>query len=81
MEKKSKNGTTEQDIIPMIRKMEVTAQDDYCLVLNCRICCQNPTLNPMQLHAAITKYLPEYTPDFVTCCRKEIYTPAETIFR
>ena len=76
-----KNGITEQDIIPMIRKINIAAQDDHCLVLNARICCQNPTLNPVQLSAAIAKYLPELTPDFVTCCRNEIYTPEETIFR
>ena len=81
VEKKSKNGIAEQDIIPMIRKIKVTAADGHCIVLNARICCQNPTLNPVQLSAAIAKYLPEYTPDFVVCCRKEIYTPEETIFR
>ena len=81
VEKKSKNGITEQDIIPMIRKITVNRQDDHCLVLNARICCQNPTLNPVQLSAAIAKYLPQLTPDFVTCCRNEIYTPEETIFR
>lgn len=81
VEKKSKNGITEQDIIPMIRQITVTAKDGHCLVLNARICCQNPTLNPVQLSAAIAKYMPQLTPDFVTCCRKEIYTPEETIFR
>lgn len=81
VEKKSKNGTTEQDIIPMIRNIAIDAEDAHCLVLNARICCQNPTLNPVQLSAAIAKYLPELMPDFVTCCRKEIYTPEENIFR
>ena len=81
VEKKSKNGTADQDIIPMIRKIAVLAQDAHCIMLNARICCQNPTLNPVQLSAAIAKYLPEYTPDFVTCCRNEIYTPEEIIFR
>ncbi|MBE6959817.1 MAG: DUF2344 domain-containing protein [Ruminococcaceae bacterium] len=81
VEKKSKNGIAEQDIIPMIRRIAVEVTDAHCLVLNARICCQNPTLNPVQLGAAIAKYLPEYTPDFVTCCRQEIYTTEETIFR
>ena len=81
VEKKGKNGVAEQDIIPMIRKITVDASDDQCLVLKSRICCQNPTLNPVQLSAAIAKYLPEYQPDFVTCCRQEIYHPEETIFR
>ena len=81
VEKKGKNGVNEQDIIPMIRKLTVRQADDHCLVLEGRICCQNPTLNPMQLSAAIAEYLPEYVPDFVSCCRKEIYYPNETIFR
>ena len=81
VEKKGKNGISQQDIIPMIRKLAVVTLDDHCLVLQGRICCQNPALNPMQLSAAIAKYLPEFTPDFVSCCRKEIYYPNETIFR
>ena len=81
VEKKSKNGTSEQDIIPMIRKIEVVKTDAHCLCLKSRICCQNPTLNPVQLSAAIAKYLPDFAPDFVSCCRKEIYTEKETIFR
>ena len=43
--------------------------------------CQNPSLNPMQLSAAITKYLPELTPDYVRCFREEIYDTNEMIFR
>ena len=81
VEKKGKNGISQQDIIPMIRKLAAVANDDHCLVLQARICCQNPTLNPVQLSAAIAKYLPDYVPDFVSCCRKEIYYPDETIFR
>ena len=44
-------------------------------------CCQNPTLNPMQLPAAVEKYLPECTASFVTCRRVEIYDTEENIFR
>ena len=81
VDKRSKNGTVEQDIIPLIRKLTVTAQDQTCLVLQARICCQNPTLNPVQLSSAIAKYLPEYASDFVSCRRMEIYKQDETIFR
>lgn len=81
VEKKGKNGITEQNIIPMIRKIEAVAVSDQELELRARICCQNPTLNPMQLSAAIEKYLPDLTPDFVRCCRVEIYDTNETIFR
>ena len=81
VEKKSKNGTSEQNIIPMIRRVEVNAQDEHTLAISARICCQNPTLNPMQLHAAIVKYMPELTPDYVSCSRVEVYDETETIFR
>lgn len=79
--KKSKNGVTEQNIIPMIRSMQITALDENTLELRARICCQNPSLNPMQLHAAVAAYLPELTPDFVKCSRDEICDLQENIFR
>lgn len=80
VEKKSKNGVSEQNIIPMIRSLDAV-REESCILLNARICCQNPSLNPMQLHAAICKYLPQLTPDFVRCRREEIYDTQETIFR
>ena len=81
VEKKGKNGITEQDIIPMIRKIEVVAVNAQELRLHATVCCQNPSLNPMQLAAAIERYLPECKPDFVRCGRVEIYDTNETIFR
>lgn len=80
VEKKSKNGIVEQNIIPMIRKLNVAAGENT-LELLARVCCQNPTLNPMQLSAAVETYLPECRPDFVRCRREEIYDTEETIFR
>ncbi len=79
--KKSKNGVTEQNIIPMIRSLQIAALDGNILELRARICCQNPSLNPMQLHAAVAAYLPELTPNFVKCSRDEIYDLQENIFR
>lgn len=81
VEKKSKNGMTEQDILPMIRRIAVESINDNELVLHALICCQNPTLNPMQLSAAVIKYLPDLTPDFIRCRRLEIYDAEENIFR
>lgn len=78
--KKGKNGPTEQDIIPMIRQLEVMEQGNEIL-LRARICCQNPSLNPMQLSAAVTKYLPQFTPDHARSCRVEIYDTEEKVFR
>lgn len=79
--KKTKNGMQDQDIIPMIRKLCVVRVDDHVLQLQARICCQNPTLNPAQLVAAIQLYLPEFSPDFTRCSRIEIMDAQEEIFR
>ncbi len=81
VEKKSKNGQTEQNIIPMIRKITVEKANEQEITLRAMICCQNPTLNPVQLTAAISKYLPELTPDFVHIRRVEIYDTNDNIFR
>ncbi len=80
MEKKTKNGTVEQDIIPMICRLQAEQAGNE-IVISTRICCQNPTLNPMQLVAAIEKYLPECRPDAARICRMEIYDTEEKIFR
>ena len=81
VEKKSKNGITEQNIIPMIRKLEVQMLSENELRLHAVVCCQNPTLNPMQLSAAVEKYLPALKPDFVKCSRVEVFDANEAIFR
>ena len=80
VEKKSKNGTTQQNIIPMIRRLDIRAEEKE-IRLEGLVCCQNPTLNPMQLVAAIQKYLPELAPDFASCRRREVYDEKETVFR
>lgn len=81
VEKKNKNGVSQQDIIPLIRTLEISGISERELRLDLLHCCQNPALNPMQLGAAIAKYLPELTADYIRCCRDEIYTEAKTVFR
>ena len=82
VEKKSKSaGMIEQNIIPMIRSLDVAQPDGNTIELHARVCCQNPTLNPMQLHAAIVRHLPELAPDFAKCSRIEIYDNDGKIFR
>lgn len=81
VEKTGKNGITTQDIIPMIRKLNVSEQDGNTICLRARICCQNPSLNPNQMAAAISHYLPELKPDFVSCKRMELYDHNDEIFR
>lgn len=79
--KKGKNGIQDQDIIPMIKSLEVDGAGEQALVLDCVVCCQNPTLNPMQLALAIEMYLQDYRPDFVKCRRLEIFDTNGSVFR
>ncbi|MBQ7329249.1 MAG: DUF2344 domain-containing protein [Oscillospiraceae bacterium] len=79
--KKGKNGIQDQNIIPLIKKLEIVKAGERELVLNARICCQNPSLNPMQLIAAIGLHLPEMKPDFAKCKRLEIYDLNQEVFR
>ena len=79
--KKSKNGITDQNIAPMIRKIEVTSDDSRHILLEAVICCQDPALNPMQLGAAVSLHLPAFAPDDCTCQRLEVYDNQEVIFR
>ncbi len=81
VEKKSKNGIKEENMIPMIRSLAVSQADANAVILNARVCCQNPTLNPNQLVAAIQKYLPHLTPDFSRIRRLAVYDTNEQIFR
>lgn len=78
--KKTKSGLQEQDIIPMIQSFSISTLENG-LELEVLHCCQNPTLNPMQITAAIAEYIPDYKPDHCSCCRIEIYDKNELIFR
>ena len=80
VEKKSKNGTADQIIIPMIQSLTVSGEGQE-ICLDAVVCCQNPSLNPMQLSAAIARYLPELASDHVCCQRLEIYDTQNNVFR
>lgn len=79
--KKTKNGIQEQNITPMIHSVKVARETENLVELNIMHCCQNPTLNPMQIPLAIEKYLPELKPDFSKCRRIEVYDSKMQIFR
>lgn len=81
VEKKGKNGITQQNIIPMIRQLDVSAGNEKTLKLEALICCQEPSLNPAQLINAVNAYLPQYQPDHSKCRRIELFDGQETIFR
>ena len=78
--KKTKsNGIQDQDIVPMIRKLTARQPDEHRIQIETVICCQNPTLNPMQIAKAIETYADSF--DFASCCRREIYDEDMNIFR
>lgn len=79
--KKTKKGIQDQDIIPMIRRVDVQNDTDHSLCIEAVVCCQNPSLNPMQLVSAICLYLPECKPDFSKCYRLEIFDKNNEVFR
>ena len=79
--KKSKNGPVEQNIIPMIKKLLVGQRDSNTICIEALICCQNPSMNPMQIAGAVSRYLPEVTADHSRCCRMEIYDSEIKVFR
>ena len=82
VEKKTKAGDiVDQNIVEMIKSMEVEQADEQTILLKARICCQNPTLNPAQLHGAIVRHMPEMKPDFVKSERLELYDQEGNIFR
>ena len=79
--KKTKSGIQDQNIIPMIHAMSITAVNDYEIKIDTVISCQNPSLNPMQIPLAIEQYLPEFKPSFSHCCRIEIFDKNNNVFR
>ncbi len=81
VQKHGKNGPVDQDIIPMIKKLELIQVEADILRMDATICCQNPSLNPAQLVAAIATHRPQYAPEFAKCCRVEVLTASETVFR
>ena len=81
VEKQGKNGTVLRDIIPMIRKISVSADGENQICIFARICCQEPSLNPAQLVVAVEKELEDLKPDSVSYERIEIYDREENLFQ
>lgn len=81
VQKKTKSGLQDQDIIPMIRSIKVNKAGENALEIQAVICCQNPTLNPAQIPLGIGMYLPELKPDFCKISRLEIFDKEMNIFR
>lgn len=71
--KKTKNGIQEQNILPLIKRISVILDSEKELTVDSVICCQNPTLNPAQISAAISLYLPHCAPDSAYCVRTKLF--------
>lgn len=80
VEKRTKRGMEETDILPMIHQILVSGQGRE-FKLNARISAQNPSLNPSLLTAAIERYLPQCRPDFVRYRRMEVFDENGEVFR
>ena len=80
VKKKSKNGLVEQDIIPLIHELHISAAE-HDIVMDAVIHCQNPSMNPMQLAQAVQDHLPGCIPEQVFCCRNELFDNDKKIFR
>lgn len=79
--KRTKNGIQDQDMISMIRRIAITQAGEKEIAIQLLACCQNPTLNPMQLIVAIQQFAPQAAPDFAKCRREEIFDSQEKVFR
>ena len=80
VQKKTKNGIQDQDILPMIQEFKVEA-GECAIEITALHCCQNPTLNPTQIVAAICKYAPALAPDACNYRRLEVYDQKLEVFR
>ena len=69
VEKKTKSKElVQQNIKEMICRCDISATED-AIVLDCVVCAQNPSLNPLQLAKAIAIYAPQAACDFASCHR------------
>lgn len=81
IEKHSRKGKTETNIVPMICNLDVQQRDGHTLDMQVLVCAQNPSLNPQLLITALELYAPELAPDFAAISREELYDAQGEVFR
>lgn len=81
MEKHSRKGDTEVNLLPMLREFAVEQPDAHTLEWKVLVCAQNPSLNPQLLVAALERYAPQWKPDGAVCRREEIFDAQGQVFR
>ena len=80
IQKRSKSGTAETDIAPLIRSMALDLGEGR-VTLKASISAQEPTLNPELLVSALQQLAPELKPDFAFFTRTQFYDSEMKVFR
>lgn len=81
LEKHSKRGMTQVDIIPMIKELSIRQKDEHRIEMETVVCAQNPSLNPQMLVTALEVLAPELAPDFTMIKRLEVLDAQGNVFR
>ncbi len=81
MEKHSRKGSTEVDILPMLLDFQQQQVDERSLRWTVRVCAQNPSLNPQLLVSALEIYAPQWKPDVSFSRRLEVFDEEGKVFR
>ena len=77
--KKTKSGTSEVDIVPLIDRVDFEGEGE--VILKARVHAQNPSLTPHNLLSALSGEYAELTPDFAMFTRTEVYDANMNVFR
>ncbi len=70
--KKTKKSEGDFDISPCIKSASFSISDSGSIICTAVLTAARPMLNPTYLTQAVTKYIPQYTPDFVRYKRIEV---------
>jgi radical SAM-linked protein len=81
IEKHSRKGKTETNILPMLTEWKLEQTADTTAVLEVLVCAQNPSLNPQLLVTAMELYAEDMKPDHAVVHRLEIYDREGKVFR
>ena len=81
IEKHSRKGKTETNILPMLCEKKIVQTDDKHIEMEVLVCAQNPSLNPQLLITAVELYAPALQPDYVEISRIEVFDTEGHVFR
>ena len=79
--KKTKRGSAETDIVPMMRDVRVSEGDDNSIVITLKVSAQNPALNPAYVVKALGEKFPQLISDRHIIKRLELFDRDMCVFR